>query len=219
MLRNFLLWMAVVLPSAWKRVYYRSLFGWKIGKGTRIGWSFLDADKVTIGDNVHIGHFNFFKNVQSLEIGGETWISNLNTFSGSYHRDEQWVSTIRIGLRCVVMSRHLFDLGGGIEIGNDVTIAGRESHLWTHTMIYESGLARLVAKPLRVSDGCYIGARSTILFCELPSGTLVGAGSVVTKTFEASEGNLMLAGNPATVKRVYPRELPSTSSDARNRPL
>jgi acetyltransferase-like isoleucine patch superfamily enzyme len=216
MVRTCLLWFAVVLPPALKRLYYRRVFGWTIGQGTRIGLSFLDAKQVTIGDNVHIGHLNFFKNVQSLELGNGTWISNLNTFSGSWNHDDNWVCSIKTGKWCMIMSRHLFDVAGGIEMGDQVTIAGRDSHLWTHTLVFENGQTKLAAKPLRLGNSCYIGARATLLYCELPSGTIVGAGSVVTKSFEPLAGRiLMLAGNPAILKREYSTVTSPTDNDPR----
>jgi acetyltransferase-like isoleucine patch superfamily enzyme len=205
MLRHCLLWFSVILPFAWKGHFYRWVFGWKIGKGVRIGLSYLDAANVTIGDEVHIGHFNVCKSVRVLEIGEGTWISNFNTFSGSHQRDKNWVSSIKIGQRCMIMSRHLFDAGGGITLGDEVTIAGREVHLWTHTMVHQDDHFALVAKPLVLGNHCYIGARATLLFCELPDSTMVGAGSVVTKSIAETDQILMLAGNPAVVKRQYPR--------------
>ena len=41
-----------VLPSLLKRPLYRLFFGYKIGKGVRIGFSIIDANECTIGDGV-----------------------------------------------------------------------------------------------------------------------------------------------------------------------
>lgn len=52
------------------------------------------------------------------------------------------------------------------------------------------------AKPIILGENCWIGMNSVILpGVTLGSGTVVGAGSVVTKSFP--EGKCVIAGNPA----------------------
>ena len=58
----------------------------------------------------------------------------------------------------------------------------------------------LAPKPIVIGEKCWIGINSVILpGVTLGSGTVVGAGSVVTKSF--LEGNCIIAGNPATLLR------------------
>ncbi len=55
-------------------------------------------------------------------------------------------------------------------------------------------------KDVRIGENCWIGMNSMILpGVELGPHTIVGAGSVVTKSFP--EGNCVIAGNPARVIR------------------
>jgi len=52
-----------------------------------------------------------------------------------------------------------------------------------------------ICDPVRISDGAWIGAVAIVLKgVEIGEGTIVGAGSVVTKSVGA---NLVVAGNPA----------------------
>jgi GT2 family glycosyltransferase/acetyltransferase-like isoleucine patch superfamily enzyme len=203
-MRRLLLLMAVFLPGPLKRQWYRRLFGWRIGARVRIGLSYLDAAEVELGDDVSIGHFNVVQRVQRFVVGRDTHILNFNTFSGSPYTDPGWVRSVTIGPMSSIMSRHFFDVAGELVIGPRVTLAGRDSQLWTHTMVEEGGRTRLIPAALHLGAGCYIGARSTLLFCTLPEGCLVGAGSVVTKSFEAAAGRLVIAGNPAAVRKTYP---------------
>lgn len=54
--------------------------------------------------------------------------------------------------------------------------------------------------PLEIGANCWLGANAIVLAgVRLGPGTIVGAGSVVTKSFE--QGNIVIAGNPARVVR------------------
>lgn len=64
----------------------------------------------------------------------------------------------------------------------------------------------LIPNETRIGDYCWIGMNSTILpGITLGNHTIVGAGSVVTKSFP--EGNCIIAGNPAKkIKALNPNQ-------------
>lgn len=54
--------------------------------------------------------------------------------------------------------------------------------------------------PVEIAANCWIGANAVILSgVKLLPGTIIGAGSVVTRGFD--EGNVIVAGNPARIVR------------------
>ena len=108
---------------------------------------------------------------------------------------------ITIGDRCHIYSnlpttRDCFLL----SIGNDVTISGGCVFLLHDSSIgqltngkYTDLLGRII-----IGNECFIGHSSVLLpGIELADGTVVGAGSVVTKSFK--EKNVIIAGNPAKI--------------------
>lgn len=90
-----------------------------------------------------------------------------------------------------------------IKIGENVDIAPKV-YLGTGTHIVEKNKSKGIAgegisKPIRVSNGCWLGVGSIILpGVNIGERTIVAAGSVVTKNFGSE---LVIAGVPAIVKK------------------
>lgn len=199
-----------ILPSPLARVCLRLLFGYKVGRRVRIGFSIIDADECEIGDNVSIGHFNVFTRIKKLSIGEHTRIGVLNIFRGG---DE-----IRIGRYCEILrlneinsipepevvneidprfilgdgsmmgASHKIDFTDRVEFGKRVILGGRNSSVWTHN--------RQKTHPVTIGDNSYIGSEIRIApGGSIPPRCIVGIGSVITDSFQ-NEYHL-IAGVPA----------------------
>ena len=200
------------LPSALKRFFYRTLFGYKIGKRVRIGFSIIDTVKCVIDDDVSIGHLNFFTGTQKLSIGDHARIGHLNIIRGGDEvRLGRYSEVIRLneinsipdpdvvnetnprfilGDGSVVVASHKIDFTDRVELGKCVILGGRNSSLWTHN--------RQMTKPITIGDYAYVGSEIRIApGGEIPPRCVVGIGSVITKKLEGE--NNLIAGVPAKV--------------------
>jgi acetyltransferase-like isoleucine patch superfamily enzyme len=202
-----------VLPSFLKRICYRLFFGYKIGRGVRIGFSIIDAAEVNIGDRVSIGHGNAFISIGRLEIGEHVQVGHLNVVRGGWLvRLGRYCQIIRmneinsipgsgvdncdprflLGAGSVITAGHKIDFTDRVEIGPRTTLGGRNSSLWTHT--------RERTMPIEIGAMCYIGSDIRMApGTAIPARCIVGMGSVVTKRLTDAE--TMIAGVPARVMK------------------
>jgi len=201
---------AAVFPSPVACMLLRGLFGYKIGKRVRIGFSIIDAAECEIGNDVSIGHFNIFTGIRGLSVGEHTRIGVLNIFRGG---DE-----IRIGRYCDILrlneinsipepdiinianprflmgdgsmmgASHKIDFTDRVEFGKRVILGGRNSSIWTHN--------RQATSPVTIGDFSYVGSEIRIApGGAIPAKCIVGIGSVITKRFDNE--NRLIAGVPA----------------------
>jgi acetyltransferase-like isoleucine patch superfamily enzyme len=111
-----------------------------------------------------------------------------------------------IGKDVGIMSHHFADCAGTLEIGDGVTVAGRSTDIYTHQLSLTDGTVGLNPTRVVIGAAAYVGARCTLVACVVPPGAMVGAGAVVVRdhTKDAGDDRVLLAGNPATVRKVYP---------------
>jgi acetyltransferase-like isoleucine patch superfamily enzyme len=208
--RLVLLGLIGLLPSFLMRSCYRLMFGYRIGKRVRIGFSIIDASECVIDDDVTIGHFNLVVGVEKLTIGDHVRIGHLNVVRGG---DEVRIgrysdimrlneinsipnpdvvnpvdSTIIIGAGTIITTGHKIDFTDRVEIGRRAIIGGRNSSLWTHN--------RQRTEPISVGDFAYVGSEIRMApGASIPPRCVVGIGSVIVGKLDA-EGWL-IAGVPA----------------------
>ncbi len=203
-----------ILPSGLKRLCYRYLFGFRIGRDVHIGMSVLDVERCVLGDGVQIGHFNVFTRVGELRVGDHVRIGFGNLLRGGSLVDLGRYSEILrfnrinsipdpdcignpdpvfvLGDGSVVTNEHRLDFTDRIQVGRFTVIGGRNSSFWTHN--------RQATRPIEIGSFAYIG--SEVRFApgaSIPPWSILGLGSVVVGSIE-DEGCL-IAGVPAKIIR------------------
>jgi carbonic anhydrase/acetyltransferase-like protein (isoleucine patch superfamily) len=208
-MRKFLLLLAVLLPQSLKQMVYRRALGWMIGQGVRIGFSYIDAREVTLKDGARIGHLNVFRRLRRLSLGEKAHVHHSNQIVGATPDYPRAASTFTMEDGSALMGRHYVDCPGTVEIGERTVLGGSETQIWSHTLLVVPGGYEMLTTSVRIGRGVYIGARAVILAQRIPDGAVVAAGSVVNKSFPGQDCRLLIAGNPATVRKRYEGTDPS----------
>ena len=92
---------------------------------------------------------------------------------------------------------------GGVWIGDYVRFGPNVGILSVNHDLYERDKA--VGNPIKIGDYCWIGINALVLAgVELGPSTIVGGGSIVTKSFP--DGYCVIAGNPAKVIKYLDKE-------------
>lgn len=209
-LRRGLALVLIFFPSVFKIPLYRRFFGYRIGKNVRIGFSWIDVDKLEIGNYVRIGHLTRLKNIPQVEIGDYCSIGLGNTFTSTREFTSPDARRMRgntprlvLGKHCQITMLHYFDVQDSLIIGAFTVIAGRDSIFFTHYLDIIQN--RQSTKPIVIGDYCMVGARASFVpGASLADCSVVAMGSVVTRAF--SESHRLIAGNPAEIIKELPKD-------------
>lgn len=151
-----------------------------LGKGVIIedgvilqGRSSKQAKRVTIGDNVFIGH-NSRAFVDELTVGDYTMIHNHAFIAGD--------RPCEIGSCCWFGQHVIFNSTGGLKIGNGVGV-GAYSQLWSHIRHGDmlQGCRWNSLKPLIIEDDVWFVGHCIVSPIHAQRGSMAMVGSVVTK--------------------------------------
>lgn len=207
--------LVAALPSFLKVPVYRWVYGYRIGRRVRIGFSpFVGVRACTIGDGVRIGSLNFFTRIRELHVGDHARIGVLNVFRGGDRVTVGAYATIlrlnvfnaiveadfvapvepvlELGTGVFVATGHWFDFSDGIRVGDHSVVGGRNSSFWTHN--------RQRGRPITVGRHVYLGSEVRVApGVEVAAYSVVALGSVLTGRF--AEERVLVGGNPARVVR------------------
>ncbi len=208
-----------LMPGFLKRPLYRWLFGYRIGRRVRLGFSLIDAAECEIADDVSVGHLNAVVGVGKLTVGDHARIGHLNVIRGG---DEvsigRYAEILRmneinsipdplvvnpidprfsLGDGAIVTAGHKIDFTDRVSIGRRSILGGRNSSLWTHN--------RQRTRPVEIGELTYVGSEIRVApGGVIPSRCIVGIGSVVTGRLEGEYQ--LIAGVPARAVKPLAEE-------------
>ena len=166
------------------RLLVPRLLGLRTGGGVRVGcgiaWPLGNVRNLQLGDRVSLGQRGWFylplNNRQAkIQIGAGTSVGNDFVITAN--------NSIQIGRDCLLSYR--------------VTVMDHSHVTGVGVSPVNSGLTE--GKPVSIGDKCFLGCNVVILpGVTLDANCVVGANSVVTKSFEAGS---VIAGVPAKLLR------------------
>ena len=150
-------------------------------------FNYLKINRLQIVEGGKIGHFNYISGDFDMILKRQSKVDNVNKFSSigkAYHR-----VLLLLNENSHITTMHLFDLTDSISIGNNTTIAGAGTQIWTHSFLRSKELQKNVRvdAPVFIGDWCYIGSRSIILSgVNIADEVAVGAQAVVSRSLNQS---------------------------------
>lgn len=171
---------ALLAPRLLQRVLLNAL-GHQIGKGARIGFSLVFADRIHLQDGAWIGHFNVIL-CRRVLMRREAFLRSFNIVRGRFSlcfRDGasagKWNRFVKARgdatFSCIVLKRgaavalgHYLDADDTIVIGENSILAGMNSQVWTHGFVHMSDrrTRAKVVGPVRIGDNVYVGSGCVI---------------------------------------------------------
>jgi carbonic anhydrase/acetyltransferase-like protein (isoleucine patch superfamily) len=132
---------------------------------------------------------------QGTGIGGRLWVAGGARPS----------TRLAIGADCFLNDGCRFDVSAPVTVGDRVYL-GHEVAVLTASHELGTSARRAgasLAQPVSIGDGCWIGARATVMGgVTIGEGAVVAAGAVVTRSVSS---NTMVGGVPATEIRSLDR--------------
>jgi acetyltransferase-like isoleucine patch superfamily enzyme len=202
MIKKFILLIASILPWSIKKIIYR-FYGFKIGKNSYVGISWLSPEKMILSEGSRIGSFTICKNISLLELGKNSRIGSLNWITGypllkehnAYFLSEKKRNPcLIIGDESAITARHYIDCTSQITIGSYSTVAGIRSQFLTHSI--DINISQQVSDAIAIGDYCFVGTGCIFIKgSSIPNYSVIGAGSMINS--KEKENFVLYGGSPA----------------------
>ena len=192
----------LLFPTPWfiRRRVLAHLFNMDLHRTSKIGFSFIDAERVTMGEGARIGHLTIVKGLSLLYLGDHSrlgngnWVTGWRTSSQHFRAESERISVLSIGNHSAVTNRHLIDCTDSVLVGEYSTIAGWGSQILTHAI--DLVACRQSCAPVQIGDYCFVGTRSVILKGSVfPAKSVLAPGSVLAG--ETTADGWLYGGVPA----------------------
>lgn len=194
-----------ILPSIILMPILR-LLGYSLGKNVKIGFSFLFINKLTLEDNVKIGHLNLILNNEIfcserskigylnilkgpfiLKLSKRAAIGNKNYLTRGNIGITYGASVLKLGELTKITTGHHIDLTRSITFGAFSILAGVRSQMWTHGYYHaDTGKDRIrIDGEIFIGNNVYIG--SSCIFnpgIRVSNAIHIGGGSIISNDLQ-----------------------------------
>jgi acetyltransferase-like isoleucine patch superfamily enzyme len=194
---------ALLIPLPWpiRRALLEKLFGYRLDRTARIGWSWFYPRMLEMGPESRIGHLNVAIHLERVVLEEAVVVSNGNWITGypagggrHFLHCAGRKPELILKRHCSVAKNHHFDCTDRIEVGEYATVAGYNSQFLTHSINLKE--SRQDARPICIGNYTFVGTNVVILGgAHLPDYSALGAKSLL-RTAEVREWSLY-SGVPA----------------------
>lgn len=190
MIKLFAQALLMLMPWSLRRLGLIKIFGFKISKSARIGYSIVLPENLLMGDYSRIGHLNFITKLRLLEIGDYGVVGSLNRVTAMprsnkdfFVKDKNRDPALIIGRHSAITNAHQIDCTDRLSIGEFSTLAGWHSQILTHAIDFIEPRQR--AQSVTIGNYCFVGTRAIFLpGASLPNYSILAAGGVVHKKMQ-----------------------------------
>ncbi len=210
-MKNVITVILFLFPWPLRRRILTALFGYKIHRTSRIGFSIICPDHLEMGENSWIGNLTVCKGLSLLKLEESAIIGNLNWITGfplgdksSFTHDPDRRPELIVEAHAVITNRHWVDCTNAVHVGRFASFAGCGSQILTHSIEFDN--CRQASRPIRIGEYCFVGTGSILLGGSvLPDYSILGAGSLLNKAF--TEEHFLYGGVPARAIKALSAEL------------
>ena len=191
-----------LFPFCLRRIFLNTLLAFQIHPTAKIGFSYLFADKVIIGEHAVIGSLTLVRRLKELRLDKYARLGNMNWVSGGQkensgfflHRLDRYPCLI-LEKHAAITGHHRIDATDSVQVGAYSTIAGYHTQILTHSINISK--CRQDCVSIKVGSYCFIGTRCILLAgSRIPDYSVIGAGAVVTAN-SLKEKYMFYGGVPA----------------------
>ena len=176
-------------PWPIRRRLLNFFFNYKIHPTAKIGFSFFYPAQLEMGPEAEVGHLNVAINLEKIVMHEKSTISRSNWITGYPLKSKDNFQHINdrkpyliMGRDSAITKNHHVDCTDQVTIGELTSVAGYGTQILTHSTSLEHNLQSCA--PISIGSRSFIGTRSILLpGSALPDSSVLGAGSVLTKTF------------------------------------
>lgn len=204
--------LANAFPWHIKRYIYTAFMGYEIDKSAYIGLSLICANKLILNKGARIGHFNVIRNLELIQMGAFSVLGNNNNIygyrapkeRGLFDHETDRKSCLILEDYAAITNQHVIDCSNVVMLEEFATLAGCRSQILTHSVDLQ--MNRQSSSPVKICAYSFVGTGVVLLKGSiLPSYSVLGAGSVLTKPQNSSYA--LYAGSPAKFVKNYDHDL------------
>ncbi|GAA4823321.1 hypothetical protein GCM10023201_06750 [Actinomycetospora corticicola] len=210
-LRTLAAGLAVVLPRRLRRFVHTRLLGYELAPTASIGHSFIDVDRLVLGERARIGHLVVMRGCERVVLGTGAvvlmlvWVNSVRRSTGYFAGLEGRRPELVMGDHSMISALHLIDACDLVELGDYAAIAGFGSIVQTHAVDVDNMVQD--ARPIRLGEYAMVATHCLLLpGAVVPARSIVAAGSTVTKALPAE--HQVYAGAPARPARALDPAMP-----------